>query len=84
MNSLPRRLHVGDGSILAASIVSFSARSSAANHDREVPITSILVLLQSFTFFAAFRGSVRLLSDPVAARKFFSLDWSDPVMEAVS
>jgi hypothetical protein len=43
VNSLTRRLHVGDGSILAASIVSFSARSRAANHDREVPITSILV-----------------------------------------
>jgi glycine/D-amino acid oxidase-like deaminating enzyme len=38
----------------------------------------------SFTFFDAVRASVRLLSDPVTARKFFSLDWSDPVMEAVS
>ena len=41
-------------------------------------------LLQPFIFFAAVRASVRLLSDPATARKVFSLDWSDPVMEAVS
>jgi hypothetical protein len=82
VNSLARRRQVRGWKRAACSIVSFSARWSAANNDGDAPIPSILV--HFFIFFAEVRAGVRLLSDPVTARKFFSLDWSDPVMEVVS
>lgn len=72
-------------SVVSSSIAGNPLPSRCRSADRLFRISSILVhFFSPLTFFAAVRAGVRFLFDPVTARKFFSLDWSDPVLEAVS